>query len=209
MPHYFEPELPASPSELREFAAPLWGAAAGTVNLVSAPGVFSAGRLDTGTAVLLRTERRVAPPPPTGHFLDLGCGWGPLALNLARSAPQATVWAVDTNPRALALTDLNAHRLGLDNIRTALPRAVPPDTEFGLLWSNPPIRVGKEPLHQMLRQWLARLAPGAHADLVVQKNLGADSLERWLDTGQAWTAQKLASAKGYRVIRVSAPVASS
>jgi 16S rRNA G1207 methylase RsmC len=125
-------------------------------------------------------------------------------LTLARLAPGATVWALDVNPRALGLTALNAERLGLPNVRTALPEAVPPDAEFDLLWSNPPIRVGKDNLHALLRRWLGRLAPGAHADLVVQKNLGADSLVGWLAAQPGFTAAKLASAKGYRVLRATA-----
>ncbi|MDR1187960.1 MAG: methyltransferase [Bifidobacteriaceae bacterium] len=201
MPHYFSPGHPVELDELREFEIALPGGAA---SVVSAPGVFSARRLDLGAAVLLRTESRIADAVPrAGHLLDLGCGWGPLALALARLAPEATVWAVDVNPRALALTALNAERLGLDNIRTALPDAVPPGIEFASAWSNPPIRVGKDALHQMLRRWLDRLGPGAHADLVTQKHLGADSLIRWLDGQPGWTARKLASAKGYRVIRAA------
>jgi 16S rRNA G1207 methylase RsmC len=122
---------------------------------------------------------------------------------LARLAPAATVWAVDTNPRALALTALNAERLGLANIRPALPAAVPEDVELDLIWSNPPIRIGKEALHQLLAQWLGRLAPAGRAELVVQKNLGADSLRRWLDEQMGFETRKLASAKGYRVLSVS------
>ena len=57
-------------------------------------GVFSAGRLDAGTRLLLDT---VPAPPPAGHLLDLGCGYGPLALVLAARSPRATVWAVDVN----------------------------------------------------------------------------------------------------------------
>jgi 16S rRNA G1207 methylase RsmC len=200
VPHYFEPGAPVRPDELREFEVDLAGTPA---RVVTAPGVFSATRLDPGTSVLLRTERRAGGPvPPAGHLLDLGCGWGPIALTLARLAPEATVWAVDANPRALELTALNARRLGLDNIQTALPDAVPPAIALALLWSNPPIRVGKHRLRSLLREWLERLAPGAHADLVAQKNLGADSLARWLGDQPGWAAAKLASAKGYRVIRV-------
>ncbi|MDR1512508.1 MAG: methyltransferase [Propionibacteriaceae bacterium] len=201
MSHYFEPSDPVQPAELRQFEVRLAGAPA---PVVSAAGVFSNGRLDLGTAVLLRAEDRLGTPAPTaGHLLDLGCGWGPIALSLARLAPGAVVWAVDSNPRALQLTALNAERLGLANVRPALPDAVPPGLQFDLLWSNPPIRIGKPALHQLLRRWLGRLRPGAHADLVVQKNLGADSLSRWLGAEPGWSVTKLASAKGYRVIRAA------
>ncbi|MHB1874450.1 MAG: class I SAM-dependent methyltransferase [Streptosporangiaceae bacterium] len=162
-------------------------------------GVFSAERLDPGTRLLLDT----APPPPaTGDLLDLGCGYGPLALVLAARSPGARVWAVDVNARALELTGRNAGEAGLPNVRCGLPDdpALPP--RFDLIWSNPPIRIGKQALHQMLRTWLARLRHGASAYLVVQRNLGADSLQRWLSES-GWVAERAAARAGYRVLRVS------
>ncbi len=162
-------------------------------------GVFSPRRLDPGTRLLLD----VAPPPPaSGNLLDLGCGYGPLALVLASRAPGASVWAVDVNTRALALTGANAARAGLANITCSLPDdpRVPP--QLDLIWSNPPVRIGKNALHQMLGGWLARLAPAGAAYLVVQRNLGSDSLHQWLaDSG--WTAERAAARSGYRVLKVT------
>jgi 16S rRNA (guanine1207-N2)-methyltransferase len=162
-------------------------------------GVFSAGRLDPGTRVLLDT----APPPPArGDLLDLGCGYGPLALVLASRAPQAVVWATDVNERALELCRANAAGAGLTGVR-----CVPPDDpalpgRFDLIWSNPPIRIGKAALHELLARWLGRLVPGGAAYLVVQRNLGSDSLQRWL-TEAGWAADRFAARAGYRVLRVS------
>jgi 16S rRNA (guanine1207-N2)-methyltransferase len=162
-------------------------------------GVFSPRRLDPGTRLLLD----IAPPPPAaGNLLDLGCGYGALALVLAARAPGAQVLAVDVNTRALALTRDNAARAGLPNVSCALPddRALPP--EFDLIWSNPPVRIGKKALHELLARWLGRLAPGAAAYLVAQRNLGSDSLQRWLcDSG--WTAERAAARSGYRVLKVA------
>jgi 16S rRNA G1207 methylase RsmC len=112
------------------------------------------------------------------------------------------VWATDTNARALELTARNARRLGVaDRVHVVDPADVDPDLSFDELWSNPPIRIGKPALHALLATWLARLAPTGRAYLVVAKNLGADSLATWLgDAG--WAAERLASAKGYRVLRV-------
>ena len=161
-------------------------------------GVFSHGRVDPGTAVLLRTA---PPPPPEGTFLDLGAGSGALVLALARLAPRATVWAVDVNERARQLTASNADANGLTNVLVADPARVPPDVRFDLIWSNPPIRIGKPALHDLLSTWLRRLTPDGRAVLVVQKHLGADSLQHWL-IAEGWPTTRLGSARGYRVLQV-------
>jgi 16S rRNA G1207 methylase RsmC len=202
--HYFTGR-PASAEERRRVQVRIAGR---DVEVEVASGVFSPGRIDLGTQVLLR---EVPSPPSTGNLLDLGCGWGPLALTLATESPGATVWAVDVNERALDLAQRNAERLGLPNIRASLPDDVPDDVTFAAIWSNPPIRVGKEVLHGMLRTWLARLAPSSStadgAWLVVQRNLGADSLARWVEAELGGPlgvrVERTNSAKGYRVLRVT------
>lgn len=176
--------------------------AAREVEVDTGSGVFSAGRLDPGTAVLLR---QVPPPPAGGDLLDLGCGWGPLALAMSLEAPRARVWAVDANSRALELTRANADRLGLTGIHVCPPDEVPEDVRFAAIRSNPPIRVGKAELHALLRHWLPRLTPVGTAHLVVQRNLGADSLHRWLaaDLDPDLTVRRAGSAKGYRVLEIT------
>ncbi len=160
-------------------------------------GMFSPGRLDPGTRLLLETAPA---PPPAGHLLDLGCGYGPLALVMAARSPGAWVWAVDVNRRALALCARNAARAGLDRVRPVPPDDPSLPAEFELIWSNPPIRIGKPALHDLLTGWLGRLAPGGSAYLVVQRNLGSDSLQRWLaDSGCA--VERVAARAGYRVLR--------
>jgi 16S rRNA (guanine1207-N2)-methyltransferase len=162
-------------------------------------GVFSPGRLDPGTRLLLDT----APPPPgAGDLLDLGCGYGPLALVMAARSPGARVWAVDVNRRALGLCARNAARAGLAGVRTALPGDPALPGQFQLIWSNPPVRIGKSALHELLAGWLARLAPGGACYLVMARNLGSDSLQRWL-TAAGWAAERAAARAGYRVLRVS------
>lgn len=194
--HYFSAD-PASGYVPREITVRLAGQER---VLTTASGVFSPERLDTGTQVLLS---HVPAPPPGGHLLDLGCGWGPIALSLALESPRATVWAVDVNQRALDLVRENAGRLGLDNITTCTPDNVPTDLRFMTIWSNPPIRVGKNELHALLARWLPRLDEGADAWLVVQRNLGSDSLHRWLQAEfpQELAVTRAATHKGYRVLR--------
>jgi len=168
------------------------------LELATDSGVFSPGRLDPGTRLLIEA----APMPPTeGDLLDLGCGYGPLALTLATRAPRALVWAVDTNRRALDLCAGNAHAAGLANVRCQPPDDASLPATFELIWSNPPIRIGKQALHAMLSSWLDRLAVGAAAYLVVQRNLGSDSLQRWLAEA-GWDATRFAARAGYRVLRV-------
>jgi 16S rRNA (guanine1207-N2)-methyltransferase len=199
--HYFTAR-PGSADDLRPLAVRLAGTDLG---LVTAGGVFSPDRVDLGTQVLLR---EVPDPPEHGDLLDLGCGWGPLSLSLALLSPQARVWGVDVNERSLDLLRRNASAAGAANLRTVLPEDVPADLRFAVLWSNPPIRVGKAVLHDMLRQWLPRLLPGASAYLVVQRNLGSDSLHRWLDDTlgpDGFEVSRHASAKGFRVLHVRAP----
>ena len=162
-------------------------------------GVFSADRVDPGSKYLLLD----APTPPlTGTFVDLGCGYGPIACTLAARAPEASVWAVDVNRRAVELCRENAAALGLANVRAATPDELPADLVVDLLWSNPPIRIGKAALHELLTTWLERLAPDGRALLVVQKHLGADSLQRWLDAA-GWTTARLGSRTGYRLLEVT------
>ena len=195
MSHYFD-ESPAAASAAATVRVDVPGA---SFTLRTDRGVFSHGRLDAGTEILLRS----APAPSaSGHLLDLGCGAGAIALTLARRAPAATVWAVDVNERARHLCATNARDNGLDNVRVAAPDEIPPDVRFGTIWSNPPIRIGKPALHELLRTWLAHLTPDGEALLVVHKHLGSDSLQRWL-VGEGWPTERLTSAKGYRVLRVT------
>ncbi|ALJ21032.1 class I SAM-dependent methyltransferase [Microbacterium sp. No. 7] len=195
--HYFSAS-PAGPEKLRRIRAVLAGR---EVEVTTAGGVFSPDHVDAGTAVLLGNTPA---PPPGGHLLDLGCGWGPIALSLALASPHATVWAVDVNERALDLVRRNAADLGLDNVNAVLPGNVPDDVSFRTIWSNPPIRVGKNELHDMLEKWVARLDERSDAWLVVARNLGSDSLQRWLaatfDSGYSVT--RAATSRGFRVLRV-------
>jgi len=168
--------------------------------MVTANGVFSPERIDTGTAVLLAN---VPDPPPGGDLLDLGCGWGPISLTLALESPHATVWAVDVNERALDLVRANAQKLSVDNINAVTPENVPLGVTFTTIWSNPPIRVGKAELHSMLGKWLPRLQSGSDAWLVVQRNLGSDSLHRWIESTfpEDLSVTRAETSKGYRVLR--------
>jgi len=191
--HYFtaDPKVAFQRVPLR---ADVWGH---WLELTTGSGVFARGRLDIGTGVLLRD---VGPPMGARHILDLGCGYGVIGLAIAVAAPEARVTAIDVNERALLLANENAEALGVaDRFHAMRPDEVDPALRFDEIWSNPPIRVGKEALHELLLRWLPRLEDGGKATMVVGKNLGADSLARWLDE-QGYPTAKLASAKGFRVL---------
>ncbi len=185
------PRSPSRPKSVRLRARGL------DLALTSDRGTFSPNRIDPGTAFLLE---RAPEPPPKGRFLDLGCGYGPMAMVLATTAPGAEVVAVDVNERSRDLTAANAAALGLGNVTTAAPDEV--DGTFDLVWSNPPIRIGKDALHDLLLRWLGRLTPTGTAVLVVNRHLGADSLQRWLGL-QGHETERLASRAGYRLLRAA------
>ena len=192
--HYFTAD-PSVAFRREPVEVSVWGV---DLRLDSGSGVFARGRLDSGTAVLFRETD----PPVAGHVLDLGCGYGVIGLAAAVASPRVRVTAVDVNERALLLARDNARAAGVaERYAAALPDEVDPAATYDEIWSNPPIRVGKEALHALLLTWLPRLVPGGRAVLVVGKNLGADSLQRWLGE-QGWPTTRLASAKGFRVLEV-------
>jgi 16S rRNA (guanine1207-N2)-methyltransferase len=198
--HYFS-ATPTGPEHRRRLDVEIWGR---RFALASANGVFAGDGLDRGTEILLRES-----VPPTGQpaVLDLGCGYGPIALGIALACPGARVDAVDVNERALALCRDNAADLGVaGRVRVLLPEQVEAGRTYDEIWSNPPIRVGKEALHTLLLTWLPRLKPTGTARLVVSKNLGADTLQRWL-VAQGYGCERAASSKGFRVLVVSPPAA--
>ncbi|HEX5090836.1 MAG TPA: methyltransferase [Nocardioides sp.] len=190
--HYFSAD-PSVPFRREPVTFSAWGH---SLSIDSGSGVFARGRLDAGTAVLFRETE----PPEGGRILDLGCGYGAIGLAVARAVPGATVTGVDVNERAVLLANDNAASLGVaERFRALTPASVPADATYDEIWSNPPIRVGKAALHELLLTWLARLVPGGRAVMVVGKNLGGDSLQRWLDE-QGYPTERVASAKGFRVL---------
>jgi len=192
--HYFSPRPGAArrPGQVRVILPDVY------LELATDAGVFSPGRLDPGTRLLLEESPA---PPASGDLLDLGCGYGPVACVLAARAPGAAVWGVDVNERALDLCAQNARAAGLANVRCASPGDGSLPVRLDAIWSNPPVRIGKDALHELLAGWLGRLAPAGHAYLVIGRNLGADSLHRWL-SGQGWPVTRLAARSGYRLLQV-------
>jgi len=196
--HYFS-ATPASADERRTITVELNSQ---KYQVQTASGTFSPTGLDKGTAVLLEHV-----PAPRGTVLDIGCGWGPIAMTAALQNPDSKVYGVEVNKRSIDLARLNAQALGLENLSISDPDGIEDDLQFDTIWSNPPIRIGKDALHELLLKWLPRLAPGGEAWMVVQKNLGSDSLQKWL-VGQLptdWSITRETSSKGFRILKVTRP----
>jgi 16S rRNA (guanine1207-N2)-methyltransferase len=195
MGHYFDedPDAPSLPRDVELWLPDM------SLTLTTDRGVFGYDQIDAGSKLLLL---KAPPPPPAGNLLDLGCGVGTIALPLARRAPDATVWAVDVNGRARDLCAANAAVNSVSNVRVMAPDDVADDVVFDCLWSNPPIRIGKNALHEMLLMWLGRLTPTGYAVMVVHKHLGGDSLLRWL-TDSGYPTTRLASSSGYRILHTT------
>lgn len=194
--HYFS-RTPETEFKSKEISVRLDGR---DLTVETAGGIFSPDHVDQGTASLLD---HIEKAPSGGNILDIGCGWGPIALALALHSPRATIWAIDVNDRSLELTKRNAAKLGLQNVRVVRPEDVPEDIRFSGIWSNPPIRVGKSELHQILKTWIPKLEENAEGYLVVQKNLGADSLHRWLEAEfPEKSTVRVDSKKSFRIFRL-------
>lgn len=197
--HYFSSD-PAAPKKTVSVLIQVGGT---SIELEAASGTFSSSKLDAGTAVLLKQEEHF---PKDGNVLDVGCGWGPIGLSIAAVASKCNVFGVDINQRSIEQSNLNSTNLGLTNYSAMHSRDLPEDLRFSAIWSNPPIRVGKKVLHELMETYIPRLEPGGKAMLVVQKNLGADSFQRWLSTRfPEAEVTRVATDKGYRVICLVSP----
>lgn len=197
--HYFSSD-PAAPKKTARINLKVAGM---EIQLEAASGTFSSSRLDAGTAALLKHDKQF---PRDGNVLDIGCGWGPIGIAIAHHSPETKVIGIDINQRSVEQSNLNAKSLNLGNFAAMHQKDLDLKLRFGAIWSNPPIRVGKKLLHELMQTYIPRLEPGGKAMLVVQKNLGADSFQRWLaETFADAAVRRVGTDKGYRVIELTSP----
>lgn len=193
--HYFSPD-PRVESHRRTVKLNSWGC---DVELVTDSGVFSPKRIDSGTQRLL--DARLAfdqRDDGSTALLDLGCGYGPIAIALALRYPHVPIWAVEVNERARELARENVDRLGIKNVYVRAPEEVPETLSFSAIFSNPPIKTGKAVFRALCDQWLPCLQLGGVAYFVIAKNLGADSLAKWI-AEQGWSVERVSSGGGFRI----------
>ncbi|MDA7761547.1 class I SAM-dependent methyltransferase, partial [Aquiluna sp.] len=141
-----------------------------------------------------------------GNVLDLGCGWGPIGVTIACLSPETKVFSIDINKRSVDQTLANAKISDAKNLEAMLADELPKNLRFTAIWSNPPIRIGKKALHALMHSYIPKLEPLGKAYFVVQKNLGSDSLQRWLEESfPDHQIRRVGTEKSYRVLEVISP----
>jgi 16S rRNA (guanine1207-N2)-methyltransferase len=143
-------------------------------------GVFSKSGIDFGSRLLIESMELCS----DAQVLDVGCGYGPIGLSAALLCPSGHVTMLDLNERAVELSKLNAiknHITQVSIIQSNLFENVPEST-FDAILSNPPIRAGKETVHQIFIQSHNYLKHGGCLWVVIQKKQGAASAKAKLET---------------------------
>jgi len=169
-------------------------------------GVFSYEKVDKATRVLLDvlSEKYYGPKPEL--IVDVGCGYGPIACVVADRFPEAKIIGVETNERARVLAEKNCRKnIGGERIRILSPAEVDDTIMVDMIVSNPPIRVGKEAMYELLRGWSTRLNPGGQMWLVIAKNLGSDSAAAYIEHELKMKVTRVSSKKGFRVLKCEQP----
>ena len=137
-------------------------------------GVFSKREVDFGSRFLIET---FAMPILKGPILDVGCGYGPIGLSIAKVYPERVVHLIDVNLRALELTKENVKLNQIENVKVYESDRLMNVTEkdFAAILTNPPIRAGKKVVHDIFDQSYQLLAPEGELWVVIQKKQGAPS----------------------------------
>ena len=167
-------------------------------------GVFSYEKIDKATRILLDifNEKYYGQKPRS--IADVGCGYGVIAICMAKKYPQSEITAIDVNQRALELCKKNVVENNIENV-FAESASKYDDEKYDLIISNPPIRVGKEALYELLSYWSKKLNDKGQMWLVIAKNLGADSVAAYLEFELKLNVKRVASKKGFRVLKCENP----
>jgi len=168
-------------------------------NFVTDSGVFSKSEVDFGSRVLIDTFKV---PAIAGDVLDVGCGYGPIGLSIAKTETDRTVHMVDINERAVELSQKNADSNGVQNVRIYESDGLTgvTESEFAAILTNPPIRAGKETIFRFYQDAYSKLQVGGELWVVIQKKQGAPSTFDKLEEifSQVEVVDKV---KGYWIIK--------
>lgn len=162
-------------------------------------GVFSKNEVDFGSKLLIETFEM---PVIDGDILDVGCGYGPIGLTIAKNMQDRLVHMVDVNNRAIALAQENAELNGIKNISIYESDRLAgiKENKFAAILTNPPIRAGKEVVHSIFEQSVSHLLPGGNLWVVIQKKQGAPSaINKLLELYNE--VETVVKKKGYYILR--------
>ncbi|RAK16733.1 16S rRNA (guanine1207-N2)-methyltransferase [Anoxybacillus vitaminiphilus] len=162
-------------------------------------GVFSKKEVDFGSRLLIESFKQ---PEIEGDFLDVGCGYGPIGLSIAKDFPERKVEMIDINERAIELANKNKAINQVDNVviyQSDLFEHVG-NKMFAAILTNPPIRAGKSVVYAIFEQSFAHLLPDGELWIVIQKKQGAPSALEKLQSLFS-EVEVVEKKKGYYIIK--------
>ena len=166
-------------------------------------GVFSKDRVDFGSDLLIQTFLKEHPPGPSKSIADVGCGYGPIGLTIAKVSPHHRITMLDVNCRALALAEMNQTKNQIDNatiIESECLSAV--EVQFNYILTNPPIRAGKDVVHRIFEEAFAHLKEAGSLYVVIQKKQGMPSAKKRMEE-LFNNVEVVAKSKGYYILKSS------
>ncbi|OEK98628.1 class I SAM-dependent methyltransferase [Staphylococcus casei] len=172
------------------------------LELISDAGVFSKGKIDFGSDLLVKTFLKTYPPGPTKNIIDVGCGYGPIGLMIAKVSPHHEVMMVDINQRALSLSRKNKKKNRIENVEIKESDGLSQveNNAYDFVLTNPPIRAGKTVVHSILIDAYEKLKDGGALCVVIQKKQGMPSAKQKMqDTFN--NVEVLEKSKGYYILR--------
>ncbi|MCM3694496.1 class I SAM-dependent methyltransferase [Neobacillus niacini] len=162
-------------------------------------GVFSKKEVDFGSRLLIEAFDL---PNVEGQILDVGCGYGPIGLSIAKNYPERIVHMIDVNERAIELAMANARQNAVDNVEIYESDTLlnVKQSNFAAILTNPPIRAGKKTVHDIFEQSYEHLVTGGELWIVIQKKQGAPSAIEKLKE-RFTTVETIDKSKGYFIIK--------
>lgn len=162
-------------------------------------GVFSKNEVDFGSRLLIETFEM---PETQGDVLDVGCGYGPIGLTIAKHWPERLVHMIDVNLRALGLAKENSELNGISNVKIyeSDRLSAVKNLQFAAIVTNPPIRAGKKIVYDIYEESFHCLLPGGELWVVIQKKQGAPStIDKLSDLFDE--VETVVKKKGYYIIK--------